>query len=83
MSGQVLGTTIVPFPKQGETMPDHNPRKVGAVITFPEGVTQQQVYEFLAELSDDLEKDGSKFSFDSIQTGRYDPDCGSPVFYVP
>lgn len=57
--------------------------KVGAVITFPEGITEKEVREFLLEWQGDLQKDGSKFVYDSIQTGTYNPDWGGPVFYVP
>jgi len=57
--------------------------KVGAVLTFPEGLTEKQVREFLSELQGELEKDGSKFVYESIQTGTYNPEWGGPVFYVP
>jgi hypothetical protein len=57
--------------------------KVGAVLTFPEGVTEAQVRAFLEEWRGELEKDASEFAFDSIQTGSFNPDWGGPVFYVP
>lgn len=57
--------------------------KVGAVITFPEGISRQRVHKFLREWQADLDKDGSEFVFDSIQTGEYNPDWGGPVFYIP
>ena len=58
--------------------------KVGAVITFPEGLTPGQVATFLADWQADLVKENSEFAFDDqIQVGEYDPEIGSPVFYVP
>ncbi len=57
--------------------------KVGAVLTFPEGLTEKKVREFLQEWQRELEKDESEFVYDSIQVGEYNPEHGGPVFYVP
>jgi hypothetical protein len=47
-------------------------------------VTAEQVRNFLSEWQADLVKDGNEFAFDPhIQVGEYNPDWGSPVFYVP
>ena len=45
--------------------------KVGVVLMFPEGLTEMQVREFLSEWRGELQKDGSKFVYDLVQTGTY------------
>ena len=61
-------------------MPDYNPKQVGAVVTFPEGVTEHEVKEALLKITAKLKPE---FRFESIQTGTFDPEWGHPVFYVP
>ncbi len=56
--------------------------KVGAVLTFPEGVTRAQVCEFLDLWRRGLGKN-SIFGYDSVTVEEYDPKWGSPVFYCP
>lgn len=48
--------------------------QVGAVLTFPEGVTQEQVREALGKLGIEIDS-ATVASFD----GRY----GGPVWYIP
>ena len=50
------------------------PKQVGAVITFPEGVTEADVRLALQHLSVEIE--GATIS-------TYNPQYGGPVWYVP
>jgi len=57
--------------------------QVGAVLTFPVGVSEKKIRKHLLELQMKLQLDEPSWAFESIQTGTFDPACGSPVFYVP
>lgn len=48
--------------------------KVGAVLTFPEGVSQDGVREALGKLGIEI---------DSATIATFDPTYGGPVWYVP
>jgi hypothetical protein len=54
--------------------PDPGPTKVGVVLTFPEGVTLEQVHSLISNL---------KIEPESTQIEEYDSGYGSPVFYIP
>lgn len=48
--------------------------QVGAVLTFPVGVTQDEVREALGKLG---------IKFDSATIATFDATYGSPVWYIP
>jgi len=64
----------------GQELPDYNPTQVGAVVIFPKGMTEREVKEALLKFGGTLPP---KQRIESIQTGSFDPEWGSPVFYVP
>ncbi len=48
--------------------------QVGAVLTFPEGVSQDEVREALGKLGIEIE---------SATVATFDGEIGSPVWYIP
>ena len=48
--------------------------QVGAVITFPEGVSQDEVREALGKLGIEI---------DSVEVRTFDSRMGYPVWYIP
>lgn len=56
------------------------PKQVGAVVVFPAGMTEQQVRNALLQFGGTLPP---HHRIESIQTQTFNPDWGSPVFYVP
>lgn len=64
------GKSGVPW---GWTPPKAEPRQVGAVLVFDEGVTEADAQAIL-----------SKLQFVRVKAVRsFNPDHGEPVFYVP
>lgn len=57
--------------------------KLGAIVKFREGVTEEQAMEALHGLSEVLDL----HTFEALQRGKlieeYDPDFGEPVWYIP
>ena len=60
-------------PKTYVRVPDPERTRVGAVLTFGEGVTVEQVQAAIAKL-------GIEVTSDTVQT--YDANHGGPVFYI-
>lgn len=66
-------------------------KRVAAILYFDEGTTAQDVKNTLAALSDYLDakrvvkaklpKNGVRIH--STTVGEYDPEIGSPVWYIP
>lgn len=53
---------------------DEGPKQVGAVLTFPRHMSKEDVRKLLQKIQKEIE---------TVQIGEYNPEWGSPVFYVP
>ena len=62
-------------------MPKYNPTKVGAVIVFKDGTTEEQASDALEKLRDVLDENyWNKCKLGTVQS--FDPNYGGPVWYV-
>ncbi len=59
---------------------DYMPRRVGAVVIFDDGMSATEASEVLLQFGASL-PEGKRIK--SIEVDKFDPDWGSPVFYVP
>lgn len=56
-------------------------KNVASLIYFPEGITKEEAEEYIRRLNKALEKElGTGVG---AITKEYDPDWGSPVWYIP
>lgn len=53
-----------------------NKTQTGAVVTFQPGVTKEQAIKLLQQFAERLKLEG-------MNVQEYNPEWGSPVFYVP
>ncbi len=53
---------------------DHNAKQTGAVITFKPGISKEEAQKIIRAIQSRLE---------TVNVQEYNPEYGSPVFYVP
>jgi len=58
--------------------PTNEPTQVGAIITFPEGMTKDQVERLLHNALDHNRVNGYR-----VHVAEFNPNYGSPVWYIP